>query len=130
MNPGNGSFMNSDPKGYVDSASLYTYSGQDPINNIDPNGEVIPFIVAAFVIGGALAGAGYSAYDAYHHPDRYEGWGGTARIFGNVFGGAAIGGLAIIGGEAVLAAGGTGIFATGWGAAATSLTASQTFFFI
>jgi len=127
MNPVNGVFLNSDPKGYVDSASLYTYSGQDPINNIDPNGEIIPFIVAAFVIGGALAGAGYSVYDAYHYPDRYEGWGGTARIFGNVFGGAAIGGLAIIGGEAVLAAGGTGIFATGGGAAATSLTASQTF---
>jgi hypothetical protein len=44
-----------------------------------------------------------------------------------VFGGAAIGGLAIVGGEAVLIAGGTGIFATGTGAAATSLTATQAF---
>ncbi|MCC5929576.1 MAG: hypothetical protein JJU28_10050 [Cyclobacteriaceae bacterium] len=124
MNPENGSFLSADLKGYVDSASLYIYSGQDPINNIDPNGEVIPFIVAAFVIGGALGGAGYSAYDAYHNPNKYEGWSGTARIFGNVFGGAAIGGLAIVGGELVLAAGGTGIFATG---TATTLTASQTF---
>jgi RHS repeat-associated protein len=127
MNPVNGSFLTLDPKGYVDSSSLYIYSGQDPINNIDPNGEIIPFIVAAFVIGGAVAGAGYSAYDAYHHPDKYEGLGGTARIIGNVFGGAAIGGLAIVGGELVLAAGGTGIFATGTGAAVTSLTASQSF---
>lgn len=124
MNPVNGVFLSGDPKGYEDSSSLYVYAAQNPIDNIDPNGEIIPFIIAAFVIGGAVAGAGYSVYDAYHHPSRYEGWQGSLRVFGNVFGGAAIGAVAIVGGEAVLAAGGTGIFASGTGAA---LTASQSF---
>ncbi|MDH4113849.1 MAG: DUF6531 domain-containing protein [Burkholderiaceae bacterium] len=129
MDPALGQFLSPDPRGYSDSPALYAYAAQNPVDQIDPNGEVIPFIVAAFVIGGALAGAGYSAYDAYHHPERYEGWGGTARIFGQVFGGAAIGGLAIVGGELVLGAGGAGIFAGGTAAAGTgtTLTAGQTF---
>ncbi|WP_163379593.1 DUF6531 domain-containing protein [Cyclobacterium sp. SYSU L10401] len=127
MDPINGAFLSIDSNGYVDASSLYVYAGQDPINNIDPNGEAVPIIVAVFVIGGALAGAGYSGYDAYHNPNRYEGLGGSARVLGNVFGAAAISGLAIVGGEAVLAAGGAGIFATGTGTATASLTATQTF---
>ena len=39
MNPSNGVFLSPDPKGYVDSSSLYVYAGQDPINNIDQHGE-------------------------------------------------------------------------------------------
>lgn len=127
MNPVNGVFLSVDPNGYVDSASLYVYAAQDPINNIDPNGEIIPFIIAAFVIGGALAGAGYSFYDAYHHPERYEGAAGFWRPLANTFGGAAVGAVAVLAGEAVLGLGGTGIFAAGSGGAATTLTASQTF---
>ncbi|MET0102603.1 MAG: DUF6531 domain-containing protein [Sedimenticola sp.] len=127
MDPAHGLFLSPDPKGYVDSPMLYAYAAQNPIDNIDPNGEVVPFIIAAFVIGGALGGAGYSFYDAYHNPSRYEGGRGTLRIFGNVFGGAAIGGVAAVGGEAVLAVGGTGVFATGGTATATSLTAGQSF---
>jgi len=127
MNPINGLFLSIDPKGYADSSSLYGYAALDPINNIDPNGAIIPFIVAAFVIGGALLGAGYSVYDATEHPDRYEGAAGIWRPLANTFGGAIIGGAAVVGGELVLAAGGTGIFATGTGAAATTLTATQTF---
>jgi RHS repeat-associated protein len=125
MDPRHGLFLAPDPKGYVDSPTLYAYAAQDPIDNIDPNGDIIPFIIAAFVIGGALAGAGYSIYDAYHNPSKYEGAGGALRVLGNVFAGAAIGGVAVVAGEAVLAAGGAGIFATGTGAA--SLTATQTF---
>lgn len=131
MEPKLGQFLSPDPLGYPDSPMLYGYAAQNPIDLIDPSGEIIPFIVAAFVIGGALAGAGYSAYDAYHHPEKYEGGSGTLRIFGNVFGGALIGGVAILGGEAILAAGGTGIFASGaaaGGGGLASLTAAQTFF--
>lgn len=125
MNPSNGVFLSPDPQGYVDSSSLYAYAAQDPINNIDPNGEIIPFIVAAFVIGGALAGAGYSIWDASNHPEKYEGAAGIWRPLVNTFGGAAIGGVSVVAGEAVLAAGGVGIFATGAGA--TALTATETF---
>jgi RHS repeat-associated protein len=127
MDPAHGLFLSPDPKGYVDSPMLYAYAAQNPVDHIDPNGDVVPFIIAAFVIGGALGGAGYSFYDAYHNPSRYEGGWGTLRIFGNVFGGAAIGGLAAVAGEAVLAAGGTGLFASGGTATATSLTAGQSF---
>lgn len=125
MNPVHGVYLSPDPKGYMDSPTLYAYAAQDPVNQMDPNGEIIPLIVAAFVIGGALAGAGYSAYDAYHNPSKYEGWQGSLRILGNVFGGAAIGGVAVVGGELVLAAGGVGAFATG--TSAVTLTAAQTF---
>lgn len=115
MNPVNGLFLSIDPEGYIDSSSLYTYAAQDPINNIDPNGDILP-IIAAFVIGGALLGAGYSIYDATEHPERYEGAAGVWRPLANTFGGAIIGGATIVGGEAVLAAFGTGAFVTGTGA--------------
>ena len=127
MNPENGVYLSLDPKGYIDSSSQYVYSAQNPINNIDPNGEIIPLIIGVFVIGGALAGAGYSFYDAYKQPEKYEGWQGSLRTLGNVFGGAVIGGAAILGGEYILAAGGTGILATGSTSTAASLTAAQTF---
>jgi RHS repeat-associated protein len=129
MDPELGQFLSPDPLGYPDSPMLYGYAAQNPVDLIDPSGEIIPFIVAAFVIGGAVAGAGYSVYDAYHHPEKYEGGWGTLRIFGNVFGGAIIGGVAIVGGEAVLAVGGTGIFAGGAaaGGGLASLSAVQTF---
>lgn len=127
MNPVHGFYLSLDPKGYVDSSSLYVYAAQDPIDNIDPNGEAIPLIILAYVIGGALVGAGYSFRDAYHHPNRYEGWQGSLRVLGNVFGGAAFGVVAIVAGEAVLAAGGVGIFASGTGATAVSLTGLHSF---
>lgn len=127
MDPKLGQFLSPDPLGYPDSPMLYGYAAQNPIDLIDPSGEIIPFIVAAFVIGGAIAGAGYSVYDAYHHPEKYEGGWGALRVLGNVFGGAAIGGVAIIGGEAILGLGGAGIFATAGGGGLASLTAAQTF---
>lgn len=122
--PTAGLFWSMDPKGYTDAPSLYVYGGQDPVNNIDPNGEAVPFIIAALVIAGALGGAGYSFYDAYHHPSRYEGWTGGLRAFGNTIGGAIIGGATALVGEGVLALGGVGIFAEG---SAVTLTTAQTF---
>lgn len=125
MNPVNGVFLSPDPRGYEDSSSLYVYAAQNPVNNIDPNGEIIPFIIAAVVIGGALLGAGYSWYDAYVNPEKYEGAAGYWKPLANTFGGAAIGGVAVLAGEAILAAGGAGIFATATGT--TTLTGAQTF---
>jgi len=115
MNPANGAFLSGDPIGYEDSSSLYVYAAQNPVNNIDPNGEVIPFIIAAGVIIGALAGAGYCIYDAASHPDSntYDGWGALYAL-PYTFGGAAVGGVAAAGGQALLgAAGGTGLAAGG-----------------
>ncbi|MCA0237743.1 MAG: DUF6531 domain-containing protein [Bacteroidetes bacterium] len=125
MNPVNGVFLAADPKGYLDSPSLYVYAAQDPINNNDPNGEIIPFIIAAFVIAGATAGAGYSVYDAYQHPEKYEGAAGVWRPLVNTFGGAAIGGVSIVAAEGVLAVGGVGVFAAE--GTTVTLTAAQTF---
>jgi RHS repeat-associated protein len=123
MDPKKGAFLSGDPKGYGDSSSLYVYAAQNPINRIDPNGEIAPVAIA--IIIGAIAGAGYCIYDAFD-PDniKYDGWGALSAL-PYTFGGAAIGGVAAVGGEAILAIGGTGAFA-GTGAA-TSLSASQTF---
>ena len=43
MDPSDGAFLSPDPSGYVDSPSLYPYAAQDPINNIDPNGEMLQY---------------------------------------------------------------------------------------
>lgn len=39
MDPLNGIFVSADPKGYIDSPSLYVYVSQNPIDFIDPNGD-------------------------------------------------------------------------------------------
>jgi RHS repeat-associated protein len=118
LDPANGLFLSGDARGYIDSPSLYVYGRQDPVNNIDPEGDVVPLIIAVFVIGGALIGAGYSIYDAAENPNKYGGW-GALRPLGNVFGGAAVGGASVAAGEYVLAAGGVGIYGSGTGAALT-----------
>ena len=56
MNPKNGMFLSIDPKGHIDSACLYVYVSQNPIEFIDPNGEF------ATILGVALIGAGLAAF--------------------------------------------------------------------
>src|SRR5262249_52975629 len=34
-----GTFLSSDPKGYIDSSTLYSLAGGDPVNKRDPKGE-------------------------------------------------------------------------------------------
>lgn len=62
MNPINGIFLSTDPQGYADSPSLYVYVAQNPIDLIDPEGELaflaglaIAAIVGAVVSGGVNA---------------------------------------------------------------------------
>jgi hypothetical protein len=91
---------------------------------------VVPLIIAAAVIIGALAAAGYSFYDASEHPERYQSEYFSFRALGNVFGGATVGaaaggvayGVGMLGlawaGAGGTAAAGTGVAAAGTGAAA------------
>lgn len=60
MNPVNGLFLSSDPKGYIDSSSLYAYVAQDPIDLIDPDGEFF-FAVLGIMAFGALISGGINA---------------------------------------------------------------------
>jgi len=118
MNPVNGVFLSEDPKGYVDSSSLYVYAAQNAINNIDPNGDILPAIVAIVVIGGLIAGSGFSVYDNIHNPQKYQGAATIWKPVAQVVGGGLIAGASVLAGEAILAAGGT---------ATATYTAVQTF---
>ncbi|MFG3604428.1 DUF6531 domain-containing protein [Micromonospora chersina] len=109
-----GVFLQRDRRGYTDSANPYCYLGHGPADTIDPSGEVLP-IIAAFVIMGALAGAGYSFYDANEHPERYSGSHFSFRTLGNTVAGSLIGAVSGMAAHAVatLAVGGTTAFGTG-----------------
>ena len=61
MDPRHGLFLAPDPFGYADSPSLYTYTAGNPIDFVDPDGELV-FLGILVVIGvGALLGAGLNA---------------------------------------------------------------------
>ncbi|MGF1481958.1 MAG: RHS repeat-associated core domain-containing protein [Cyanophyceae cyanobacterium] len=57
MDPTHGVFLNTDPFGFVDSPNLYAYSAQDPVNLVDPTGELAFLgILAVAAVGAAVAG--------------------------------------------------------------------------
>jgi RHS repeat-associated protein len=61
MDPRHGIFVAPDPFGYGDSPSLYAYAAANPIDLVDPDGE-LAFVGILVVIGvGALLGAGLNA---------------------------------------------------------------------
>jgi len=62
LNPKNGIYLSPDPFDYVDSSSLYTYVKNNPINLIDPEGELvwfIPILIGAAIGGGISAAANW-----------------------------------------------------------------------
>ena len=62
MNPINGIFLSIDPQGYADSPSLYVYVAQNPIDLIDPEGD-LAFLagLAIAAIVGAVVSGGFNA---------------------------------------------------------------------
>ena len=61
MDPQHGVFLSPDPLGYVDSPNPYVYAGQDPIDMLDPEGELFWFGLLAVVAVGALVSGGVNA---------------------------------------------------------------------
>src|SRR4030095_8588375 len=86
LDPFLGVYLSPDPAGHYDSSSPYVYCAQNPVDNIDPDGDFLPLIALGFALG-ALAGAGYSAWDHWHHPEKYRGWGGVWKYARNTLGG-------------------------------------------
>jgi RHS repeat-associated protein len=114
-----GAFLQPDPRGYASGPNPYAFAGQDPIDFVDPTGEIAPIIVAAVIIG-ALAGTGFSAYDATEHPERYSS-GFSWRAMFQTMGGGLVGGLSAVAG---IAAGGLTTAAFGGGTAAAGTAAA------
>jgi RHS repeat-associated protein len=61
MNPVHGLFLAPDPRGYMDSASLYVYAAQNPMDLVDPDGEFVFLAVLAVMAVGALVAGGLNA---------------------------------------------------------------------
>lgn len=61
MHPLHGLYLSPDPQGYVNSASLYVYAAQNPIDLIDPDGDFAFLAVLAVMAVGAVVAGGINA---------------------------------------------------------------------
>jgi uncharacterized protein RhaS with RHS repeats len=52
--PTTGRYLEADPLGLVDGASVYGYAGQSPMMYTDPTGEVVPLLLGLAVLLAAL----------------------------------------------------------------------------
>lgn len=89
-----GRWLTKDPLGMVDGPNLYEYCAGDPVNLIDPSGELWSWGFAGLgALGGAVAGAvGYGAL-GWMGEDGYT-WGGLGgAVAGGAVSGALVGGV-------------------------------------
>src|SRR5690606_7108103 len=56
LDPRHGLFLSPDPMGHVDSPNPYAYAAQDPIDAIDPEGELFWFVVGVIAVGALIGG--------------------------------------------------------------------------
>ena len=101
-----GRYLSRDPL-YQEGGSLnfYLYCGGDPLNKVDPTGE-LPFLLVAVLVGavvGAVVAAGVQAYQQRNEPGSFEdkAW-AVAKAAGKGALGGAVGGL--VAGLAVMGA--------------------------
>jgi RHS repeat-associated protein len=56
LDPRHGLFLSPDPMGHADSPNLYAFAGQDPIDAVDPDGDLFWFVVAVIAVGVVVGG--------------------------------------------------------------------------
>lgn len=84
-NPELGRFLSPDPLGFEGgSMNFYTFGDGDPVNRIDPSGEIAPLVVIGIIALGAVIGAaiagGIEAYkQSKQNPGKPLDWGAIGK---------------------------------------------------